>query len=581
MNENSTLVRLLYERSETDGNQVAYRYKELGIWNEVTWGEFRQQVESIALELESMAIAHLAVQSVGGIPMGVFELYADHLKEALVDFKPKVVFIGGVDHHENLASIQENVPFIEQLIDFDETTSLNDSAIPIRSFQELLQAGEIRNKDQPNFLTERIEEFDPIDVALMVRESTGKASTVELTHKEVIEAAQRICESENIEALEDYLPILSLATMNEYLFTIALSIYKGTVSNFPEKPNTVLKDFIEIAPQHLVAPPRVYQKIRSEVTVRLKDATWFKRQVFQYFDSVKHKTVQAKFNGDSSGDLMGQLSDLVIFQFIRKHYGFHRMKTALVSRGMIDEETYVFFHKLGIPVRHTYSAADVGGIATIQESMDFDRASLGIPLSGVNLSVEDERVTINSQQTGHYGEVNDGRLYVFGHETERITLLSGEASDPMRTENRLKESLYIKEAVCFGEKHQYLTAILNIDFDTVSRWADQEQLAFTTYEDLAKHERVIELIGEEVSQLMSELPEKDRVRNFVLLPKMMTEEDGELTNTLQVKRAFVSEKYHELIDLMYSKQMGVQPVDETDEEASLSFVTLDSEGSVS
>ncbi|WP_188206842.1 AMP-dependent synthetase/ligase [Alkalibacillus aidingensis] len=611
MRQDKTLVQLFLERAEANPDQVAYRYKDLGIWNEVKWKEFREQVESLGIMLQDdfqvqpgekvaiigenkpeWTIVHLATQLIGAIPVGVYELFSDKLVEYLKDFEPKLVIVGGFDHKERLLAIQEKIPFVKKMIDMDEQGEESHSSIPESFFRDVLEEGKNRLKEQPNFIKERIDESSPNDVTMVAyTEESEQPREVFLTHKGLITSARRICDSEDIVELDDYLPIMPLASMNEYLFTVVLPIYQGIVVNYPEKPNTVLKDLIELGPHSLVAPSRVYQKIRSQITLRMKDSTRFKRKtyhLFQHYSEIKTKAKGSQTPVSKFVTFMNELGDLIIHRFIRYHYGLHRVKQAFVIGEPIDEATYLFFKSMGVPIRHTYSANELAGIGLIEKENDEHMKSSCVPLPGIEVDIrEDDEIYIKSassteeneeyQATGDCGVIEDGQLRFFGKKQEQIILTSGEVCYPLEIENKLKESLYIKEAVCFGNNRDYLTAILNIDPETTGRWADQNQLAYTTYEDLSKHERVIQLIEQEVSNRMEDLPTSVQIHNFVLLPKMLSEEEGELTHTLQVRRKFVEQKYQDLIHLMYAKQLNVtKEGDQTSEE--FSFVTLDGEG---
>jgi len=163
---------------------------------------------------------------------------------------------------------------------------------------------------------------------------------------------------------------------------------------------------------------------------------------------------------------------------------------------------------------------------------------------------------------GDYGHIEDGHLYILDRLEDIITADNGEHIYPKAVENRLKSSPYIQEAVCIGKDRPYMTAILNIDMNSVGRWADKNRINYTAYSDLSRHPKVIEFIKNEVINSMQELPEQARVMKFLILHKQLNANDGELTRTLKVRRRYVLEKYHLIIDDMYSNLEEVQVKDQ-------------------
>lgn len=271
---------------------------------------------------------------------------------------------------------------------------------------------------------------------------------------------------------------------------------------------------------------------------------------------------------------MYKFGDWLVFSAIRDHFGLARVKRVYIAGAALNRETYSFFHSIGVNLKQTYGGTELTGIAFVHRDNDIAVNSSGKPLPETEVKIaEDGEIFVKNPAIfarylnkkdrmevkdgwltlGDCGYICDkGHLNILDRKEDIIKAPNGEFVYPSVVENKLKVSPYIQEAIIFGQERPYLTAILNIDFTNVGRWADSKNLAYTAYEDLAKREEVIALIEEEVAKLMDELPKSSRVRRYVILHKQFNANDGELTRTLKVRRRFIREKYQSLIEDMYA-----------------------------
>ena len=407
--------------------------------------------------------------------------------------------------------------------------------------------------------------------------TTGNPKGVILTHSNLIEAAKNLLQVDKMEEKDDYFSFLPLSWVHEQVVSIVIPLTTGIVINFPEKPHTVIGDLREIGPQTLLAPPRVYQTLMSNFTIRMEGASWFKKRVFQTFKKYGEKVARAKLDIQqiSSWDkFMYQIGDIFVFSAIRDHFGFSRTKRAYVAGAALQSEAFYFFHSIGVNLKQTYGGTELSGIAFVQSDEDIKVNSSGVPLPNTEVRIGEngtvyvknkaifaQYLNENDQKLmddgwitlgdcGRIGE--DGHLYILDRLEDIITNRNDKHIYPRIVENKLKASPYIQEAVCFGKDKAYVTAILNIDLNSVGRWADKQRIIYTEYSDLARNPKVIKFIEQQVTGLMDQVPPYARVKKFSILHKQFTADDGELTRTLKVRRKFIEDKYQMLINGMYS-----------------------------
>src|SRR5699024_6999779 len=426
-----------------------------------------------------------------------------------------------------------------------------------------------------------------------------------LTYTNLIAAAQHLDKVDEVNYKDDYLSFLPLAWIHEQILSITIPLIKGSIINFPERPSTVLSDLREIGPHTLLAPPRVYQTLMSNFITRIEGATWFKKKIYNMFKNYGDKVAKSKLNGETLSGMdkfMFKLGDFLIFSAIRDHFGLARIKRAYIAGASLNSEVYYFYHSMGVNLKQTYGGTELAGIAFVQEDDGIQIDSSGKPLPNTEVKIdEDNEIFVrNPAIFAHYlnpedekgvsdgwlslGDcgyiAEDGQLVILDRKEDIIRVVDNEPVYPTAVENKLKVSPYIQEAIIFGKDRPYLTAILNIDMTSVGRWADREQLVYTSYSDLSRNKKIIELISNEVRKLMEDLPSYKKVKRFVILHHQFNADDGELTRTLKVRRKFIKEKYQALIESIYKNEayidMSEGNEDFTKEKIELQVIDLES-----
>ncbi|MER2090889.1 MAG: AMP-binding protein [Sporosarcina sp.] len=599
MGTDKKLPKLLAERASKEENEVAMRQKHLGIWNEITWGEYFKKVEQLSIAFseefdfkngEKLAIigenrpqwlfSQMESQVFGGISVGI---YQESLPEQIIyylnDCQARIVIVEDQEQVNKLLEIEEQIPLVEHIIFYNKQGLRHYNHPKLVDFDDVLLIGKSLMKNRPAFFQDKTEYSQGNDHAIIAYSAatTENPKGVILTHTNLIEAAKSLCMVDKMNKRDDYFSFLPLSWIHEQVISIVIPLTTGTVINFPEKPHTIIGDLREIGPHTLLAPPRVYQTLMSNFTIRMEGASWLKRKVYKTFKKYGDKVTMAKLKKEqlSLGDkLMYKLGDFLVFSAIRDHFGLSRIRRAYVAGAALQSEAFYFFHSIGVNLKQTYGGTELAGIAFVQHDDDIKPDSSGVALPntavkiGENgtiyvknpaifseyLNVEDRKLMVDGWiSLGDCGRLDeDGRLYVFDRQEDIITAQNGELIYPGFVENTLKTCPYIKEAVCYGKDRPFMTAILNIDFNSIGRWADKKRIVYTEYSDLARHPQVIEFIEDQLTELMDQVPLHARVKKFSILHKQFTADDAELTRTLKARRNYIEQKYKKLIDGMYS-----------------------------
>ncbi|WP_209124316.1 AMP-binding protein [Alkalihalobacillus sp. BA299] len=600
MSTEKTLPYLLIERGIKMGDQVALRQKELGIWNEITWAEYLENVRTLSLGLASeigfkkgdkLAIlgdnrpqwlySQLAAQCLGGIAVGIYQdAMGDELIYYLNHCDAKVVIAEDQEQVDKLLEIEDSIPFVEKIIYYNNKSLRKYTNQKLIYMKDLQVKGEAFDQKNLEFFREKTEQVLGSDVAIIsyTSGSTGDPKGVMLSHSNLIQTAFSLAEVDRMEEKDDYLSFLPLAWIGEQMMSITMSLCKGVAVNFPEQPTTVLNDLREIGPHSLFAPPRTYENMISRFKLRIDGTTWFKRKVYEFFKPYGNIVADAKLNNKKvtfTTKLMYGIGDFLIFSAIRDHLGLSRIKRVYNNGAPLGEEAIHFFHSLGVNVKQCYGATEVCGIAFVQRDNDMSLTSVGLPLPNTQAKISEENeVLIKSpgQFIGYYKEPyienslsdewiplgdhgkldDDGHLYIKDQLKSIFTTLNGETLAPSYYENKLKNSRFIKEALVYGKNKPYLVSMINIDMANVGRWAEKNQIVYTTYADLSTKKEVLQLIEKEVARIMKAMKTEAKIKKIVIFNKELDADDGELTRTQKIRRSYLEEKYQSLLEGLYS-----------------------------
>jgi long-chain acyl-CoA synthetase len=401
-----------------------------------------------------------------------------------------------------------------------------------------------------------------------------------LTHKNLLSMGKNLMSFDPIEQGDEFVSFLPLAWIGEQMMSLACGLQVGFTINFPEEPETVQHDIREIGPQAMFSPPRIWENMISQVQVKIEDSTKLKQNMYEWALKIGYEMADMRFRKESPAfgmKVKHWFADWTVFQEIKDQLGLRHLKRAYTGGAALGPDVFRFFHALGVNLKQIYGSTETSGISVVHRDGDIKFQAVGTPIPETEIKIDEsgeilvespavmigyyknEEATSETLEDGwlHTGDAgyfdDDGHLIVIDRAKDVMTLHDGTKFSPQFIENKLKFSPYVKEAVVFGGDWPFVTAMLNIDFANVGKWAENNLLAYTTYTDLAQKEQVYALVRERVEEANADLPPAARIKRFVLLHKELDADDAELTRTRKVRRNVVAERYDEIVSALYSQ----------------------------
>ncbi|UFJ41593.1 AMP-binding protein [Brevibacillus humidisoli] len=594
-----TLPQWLVEKAARIPDQTAMREKEFGIWQELTWAQLLNEVKAFSLGLvelgfqpqEKLAIigdnrpewiiSEIAAQAAGGVSVGIYQdSLPKEIAYVLNHADAKIVVVEDQEQVDKLLEIEMEIPHVEKIIYYDRKGMRGYEHPLLAEFTQIQQMGRESNAWESSVFFEQVERGSADDVAILCYTSgtTGFPKGAMLSHRNLLNMAERLFRLDPLSEKDEYVSFLPLAWIGEQMMGVSGAFLIGYTINFPEETSTVQADLREIGPHVMFSPPRIWEDMVSRVLVRLQDAGWLKRKIYECLRPYGERKAEASISGRRLTlweRLMYILGDYLVFSAMKDHLGLLRLKRAYTGGASLGSDVTKFFHSLGVNLKQIYGQTEISGIAIVHHDGRIKFDTVGEPIPGTQMRISEqgeimlksasvftgyykndqatmETITDGWLHTGDAGYIDDdGHLVVIDRLKDVIRLDSGEMFSPQYIENKLKFSPYIKEAVAVGTNRPYVAAMLNIDMANVGRWAEVNQVAYTTYTDLSQKSEVLQLIRHEVERINHDLPEKAKVKRFVLLYKELDADDEELTRTKKVRRGFVAHKYEAVIAGLY------------------------------
>jgi long-chain acyl-CoA synthetase len=601
MDKDLTIPKLFLKAVEKYGDRkVAMREKEFGIWVPMTWKQYYENVRRIALGMVALGLergdkvamigdnrpealwAEMAALCVGGVGIWLFQDSLIDEVQYIIDHSDAKMMVGeGQEEVDKCLLIKERCPKLKKMI-WDEPKGMRNYTDPILiSLKEVMDLGEALEKKEPSLFEEMIAKGTGEDVCLLFYTSgtTSVPKGVLLTHYNMLTMGRNMMRVDPYFEADDFVSYLPFAWIGEQMMSVSCGIQAGFTLNFPEEPETAQENIREIGPHMMFAPPRVYEQMVRNVQVKYLDATWSKRKTYELAMKIGYHVADLRFSKKPVPlywKLLYGMANLGVHKKLRDHLGLSRIRYTYTGGAAMGPDHFRFFHAIGVNLKQIYGQTEVAGISVLHRDDDIKFDTVGKPLPGteVRITPEGEIVTRSPsvfkgyykmpEETAralhegwlHSGDTGfidgDGHLVVFDRTKDVMTLSDGTKFAPQYLETRLKFSPYIKDVWAIGDRRPYLTTVICIDYGVVGKWADDRNIAYTSYHELSQMPEVYELVQEEVAKMNQDLPPVARIRKFVNLYKEFDADDDELTRTRKLRRAFVEERYKDIVSGLYS-----------------------------
>ncbi len=598
-----TFPRRLMHHAAVRPRHAATREKDLGIWQTWSWSDVAAEVRALACGLAAQGFGpgmHLAIigdnrprlywamaaaQCLGGIAVPMYQdAPANEFVYVLNDAAIAYAIVEDQEQVDKMLEALPEVPTLAHLY-YDDPRGLRNYS-GVTSYEALTALGREYDRTHPGFFDAAVAAVKPDDVSVMLYTSgtTGKPKGVRQTHAAFLAAADGSIAFDHLTPDDSILSYLPMAWVGDHLFSYAQWVACGFTINCPESGDTVLTDLREIGPTYYFAPPRVFENLLTQLTIRMEDAGRIKRAMYRHFMAVARRCGADITAGRpvSFGDrVQYALGQLFVYGPLRNVLGMSRIRVAYTAGAAIGPDLFRFYRSIGINLKQFYGSTETCAYICMQPDGAVKLDTVGVPAPSVDVKVADNGEVIargpmvlkeyykrpdataeaidadgwfHTGDAGFFGD--DGQLRIIDRAKDVGKLTDGSLYAPNYIENKLKFFPHIKEAVAFGQGRDRVCAFVNIDMGSVGDWAERRNLAYSGYADLAAKPEVLAMVGECVEEVNAALAADPnlagaQVARFLVLHKELDPDDDELTRTRKVRRSFIAEKYAVLVDALY------------------------------
>jgi len=604
-----TFPKLFVRNARLYADRPALRHKDFGIWQTWTWAQVLAEMRAYAIGLHRLGLRRgdaiaivggnrpklywtvMAAQALGAVPVPVYaDAVANELAYVLAHAETRFAAAEDQEQVDKILSVVDRLPKLA-LVVYDEEKGLRDydhsrlkaiDAVIADGRAALAQDGALAA-----WLEGEIAAGKGSDTSIILYTSgtTGQSKGVVLSAKRCIDAATDTVAFDRLTAEDTALAYLPPAWVGDHYLNYAQAIVAGFCIACPESGETAMQDLKEIGPTFYFAPPRIFEQMLTRIMIRMEDAGLLKRRLFHYFMGVARRHGEALLNHQPvplAGRLLYALGKLLVYEPLKNALGLSRVRVAYTAGEAIGPDLFSFYRSLGLNLKQLYGQTEAFLYLTAQPDGQVYPDTVGPAVPNVDIRIaengevqfkspgmfvgyfKDEAKTREAMTADGYVKTGDagffdkrtGHLKIIDRVKDVGRLNNGTLFSPKYIENKLKFYPNIREAVAFGDKRDFVAAMINIDLTAVGNWAEHNNVMYGSYQELAGHPLVYDMIEQHVAEVNRALAADEamagaQIKRFLILHKELDPDDGELTRTQKVRRRFIAERYAPLITALY------------------------------
>jgi long-chain acyl-CoA synthetase len=611
-----TLPKLLLHNARAIAGRPAIRHKDLGIWQTWTWREMLDQVRALSIGLAELGLkrgdrfaiiggnrprlywANCAGQALGAVPVPVYaDAVAEEMAYVLAHAEVTLAVVQDQEQVDKIAAVADRLPHLIRVV-YDEPRGLKDyDHGRLTAFEDVQRIGREKLASDGEYLRRWEEGIaagkgSDLSIILYTSGTTGRSKGVMLTHENTIISARNANAFDHLEQDEEVIAYLPLAWVGDYMLSYVQSYTAGYCVNCPETPETVVQDRREIGTTYALAPPRVYENLLTLIMVRMADAGALKRKLFDFFLSVAKRWGEKILDGERvppTARLLYGLGNFLVYSPLKNQFGLSRIRVGYTAGEAIGPEIFRFYRALGLNLKQLYGQTEASVYVTAQSDDEVDAETVGKPSPGVEVMISEKGEVLYRSLgvfVGYYkdpdrtaealtpdGWVHSGDAGFFDPKTGQLKIIDrvkdvgrlkeGTLFAPKYIENKLKFYPNIREAVAIGAGRDFVCAMVNIDLTAVGSWAERNNVVYGSYQELAGHPLVYNMIAQHIDEINRSLSEEEilagaQIRRFLVLHKELDPDDGELTRTQKLRRGHIVDRYGPLVEALYNGSTQAQ-----------------------
>jgi long-chain acyl-CoA synthetase len=605
-----TFPKLLLRNAAQFGTRPAFRHKDLGIWQTWTWAQVAGIVRAYAGGLHRLGLRPgdkiavvgsnrpklywtiMAAQALRAIPVPVYsDAVADELAFVLAHAEAKFVAAQDQEQVDKVVSVSDRVSHLQKIV-YDDSRGLDDydhsRLVAIHDVIEDGRAALAADAALGGQIDEFVQQGDGSDIAIILYTSgtTGASKGVMLSTRGCIDAATDTVRFDRLTDDDVVFAYLPLAWVGDHYLNYVQGLVAGFCMACPESGDTIEQDRREIGPTFYFAAPRGFEAMLTRLMIRMEDAAPIKRRMFNYFLGIARRFGEQILTGNPvplSGRLLYALGRLLVYEPLKNVLGLSRVRVAYTAGEAIGPDLFAFYRSIGLNLKQLYGQTEAFLYVTCQPDGEIYSETVGPAAPNVDIRItesgevqfrspgmfvgyfKDQTKTAEVMTFDGYVKTGDagffdkktGHLKIIDRAKDVGRLADGTMFAPKYLENKLKFFPNIKEAITFGDSREFVCAMLNIDPVAVANWAKRNNIAYGSYQELAGHPLVYDIVAKDVAEVNRSLTREQvlagaQIRRFLILHKELDADDGELTRTQKVRRRFIAERYAPLVTALYN-----------------------------
>jgi long-chain acyl-CoA synthetase len=588
-----TVADLISRSASEHAERVAVRYKRDGTWQDVTYKQLADIVEEIALGLIDLGIqagervcilantrpewsyVDMAITSMGAVAVPIYQTNSpEECLWVIADSGASAIVCEDDAQLAKIAQIRDQVPDLRTIVVMDPPAG--EPAVAAMALEEVRERGRTRDASELQARREAVRPEDPFTF-IYTSGTTGPPKGCVLSHgnyASMMEMLRGVGQIYDDEVIYLYLP---LAHAFALLIQLGAFDLGATIAYFGGDTKQIVAELMEVKPTYLPSVPRIFEKIYTLANAALQSKSEEEQEEARKAIELGGKVREMQASGEEvPAELMGPFeeADEQLFKNVRAIFGGN-VRHAVSGAAPIAKEILEFFWAAGVPVLEGYGMTETATAATVCTVEDHKFGTVGKPFPGVEVKIaEDGEVLIKGPNifqgyhnnadasfgsieqgwlhTGDLGTLDeDGFLSITGRKKDIIITAGGKNITPANLENDLKQCRWISQAVMHGDQRPYPVVLITLDEEEIAGYAREHNLPESTAE-LCEESSVRDMIGEQVERANRRYAPVEQVKRFAILPHDLTQETGELTPTLKVKRNIVAEKYADVLDALYA-----------------------------
>lgn len=589
-----TISQIFLDATKTYRKDELMLYKTEGRYVPVSTEEFSQKIRDFSLGLHTLGfnagdkliilsenrpewvMTDIAALCLGGITVPIYTtLSPEQVKYIINDSDATVVVCSNEELWDKVRAVKSELALVSQFITFLEVAPEG-----VKTFNEVLELGRRKAKEEPEFFEQKALAVKPSDVASIIYTSgtTGEPKGVMLTHSNFISNVISVSGILPISHEDTCLSFLPLSHSYERTVTFAL-LYNGCTIGYVENMETIAENMLEIRPTIVPTVPRLLEKIYARVMDNVLSSSTLKRKIFFWALDVGRDSgcrQLAKMPIPGVLRFKRNLAHKLVFSKIIEKTG-GRIRFFVSGAAPLSKDIAEFFYAMGIVILEAYGLTETSPAATFNTFEALKFGTVGKPIPDVDIKIaEDGEILIRGPNImkGYYkkereteevikedwfysGDIGyideEGFLVITDRKKDIIVTAGGKNVAPQQIENLLKTNTYITTAVVIGDKRRFISALIVPDFEKFEDYARLHAISFTDMSDLVKNDEIVNFMYAEVDKSLSDLAAYEKVKKIVLLDRDFEIAEGEITPTLKVKRNIIEKKYADMIESLYEE----------------------------